>query len=107
MTIWTRGHGRKSSEHVVQPQSSFPLSTTWYLTAASLLHGQVEGVKHSGPTKLVLYFTGATNILYTFGDMLLLCKSSSLILLTSLSPLVSFNVTFIYSRVQQGIHYIA
>ena len=28
---------------------------------------KVEGVKHSGPTKLVLYFTGATNILYTFG----------------------------------------
>lgn len=28
---------------------------------------QVEGVKHSGPSKLVLYFTGATNILYTFG----------------------------------------
>ncbi|GFS42777.1 like AUXIN RESISTANT 2 [Actinidia rufa] len=43
--------------------------TAWYLTIASLLHGQVEGVKHSGPSKLVLYFTGATNILYTFGDM--------------------------------------
>jgi auxin influx carrier (AUX1 LAX family) len=28
---------------------------------------QVEGVAHTGPTKLVLYFTGATNILYTFG----------------------------------------
>lgn len=28
---------------------------------------KVEGVKHSGPDKLVLYFTGATNILYTFG----------------------------------------
>lgn len=28
---------------------------------------KVEGVKHSGPTKMVLYFTGATNILYTFG----------------------------------------
>ncbi|RWW00870.1 hypothetical protein BHE74_00046367 [Ensete ventricosum] len=41
--------------------------TAWYLTIASLLHGQMEGVKHSGPTKLVLYFTGATNILYTFG----------------------------------------
>ncbi|XWS62658.1 hypothetical protein CRYUN_Cryun06bG0029600 [Craigia yunnanensis] len=41
--------------------------TAWYLTIASLLHGQVEGVRHSGPTKLVLYFTGATNILYTFG----------------------------------------
>ncbi|GER50270.1 auxin transporter-like protein 2 [Striga asiatica] len=31
------------------------------------LHCLVEGVKHSGPTKIVLYFTGATNILYTFG----------------------------------------
>ncbi|KAE8667355.1 Auxin transporter-like protein 3 [Hibiscus syriacus] len=41
--------------------------TAWYLTVASLLHGQVDGVQHSGPTKLVLYFTGATNILYTFG----------------------------------------
>ncbi|XP_043703232.1 auxin transporter-like protein 3 isoform X2 [Telopea speciosissima] len=41
--------------------------TAWYLTIASLIHGQVEGVKHSGPTKMVLYFTGATNILYTFG----------------------------------------
>ncbi|KAI5435495.1 variant 6, Auxin transporter-like protein 5 [Lathyrus oleraceus] len=27
----------------------------------------MEGVKHSGPNKMVLYFTGATNILYTFG----------------------------------------
>ncbi|KAK4794914.1 hypothetical protein SAY86_012908 [Trapa natans] len=41
--------------------------TAWYLTLASILHGQVEGVTHSGPTKPVLYFTGATNILYTFG----------------------------------------
>ncbi|XP_028065749.1 auxin transporter-like protein 2 [Camellia sinensis] len=41
--------------------------TAWYLTIAALVHGQVEGVTHSGPTKLVLYFTGATNILYTFG----------------------------------------
>ncbi|EPS66996.1 auxin influx transport protein, partial [Genlisea aurea] len=41
--------------------------TAWYLTIASLIHGQVEGVKHSAPNKMVLYFTGATNILYTFG----------------------------------------
>ncbi|THG16010.1 hypothetical protein TEA_008106 [Camellia sinensis var. sinensis] len=41
--------------------------TAWYLTIASFVHGQVEGVNHSGPKKLVLYFTGATNILYTFG----------------------------------------
>ncbi|THU67992.1 hypothetical protein C4D60_Mb05t30550 [Musa balbisiana] len=41
--------------------------TAWYLTIAAAVHGQVEGVVHSGPTKLVLYFTGATNILYTFG----------------------------------------
>ncbi|KAE8726459.1 Auxin transporter-like protein 1 [Hibiscus syriacus] len=41
--------------------------TAWYLAIAALVHGQAEGVTHSGPTKLVLYFTGATNILYTFG----------------------------------------
>ncbi|KAH0457335.1 hypothetical protein IEQ34_012650 [Dendrobium chrysotoxum] len=47
--------------------------TAWYLTIAAFIHGQVPsnitnpGLVHSGPTKLVLYFTGATNILYTFG----------------------------------------
>ncbi|XP_062204893.1 auxin transporter-like protein 3 [Phragmites australis] len=41
--------------------------TAWYIAVASLLNGQVEGVTHSGPTRIVLYFTGATNILYTFG----------------------------------------
>ncbi|KAL0786031.1 PREDICTED: auxin transporter-like protein 2 [Brassica oleracea var. oleracea] len=41
--------------------------TAWYLTIAALVHGQVEEVTHSAPTKPVLYFTGATNILYTFG----------------------------------------
>ncbi|RAL39271.1 hypothetical protein DM860_002804 [Cuscuta australis] len=41
--------------------------TAWYLAIAAILHGQVEGVTHSAPTKLVWYFTGATNILYTFG----------------------------------------
>ncbi|KAJ6311875.1 hypothetical protein OIU77_013599 [Salix suchowensis] len=41
--------------------------TAWYMTIASLVHGQVDGVTHSGPAKAVLYFTGATNILYTFG----------------------------------------
>ncbi|KAK6120278.1 hypothetical protein DH2020_045969 [Rehmannia glutinosa] len=41
--------------------------TAWYMTIASLVQGQVEDVQHSGPKKLVLYFTGATNILYTFG----------------------------------------
>ncbi|RDY08712.1 Auxin transporter-like protein 2, partial [Mucuna pruriens] len=41
--------------------------TAWYLAIAALIHGQVENVTHTGPTKLVLYFTGATNILYTFG----------------------------------------
>ncbi|GFY83747.1 like AUXIN RESISTANT 1 [Actinidia rufa] len=41
--------------------------TAWYMTIAALIHGQVDNVEHSAPTKLVLYFTGATNILYTFG----------------------------------------
>lgn len=41
--------------------------TAWYLTIAAVVHGQVPNVKHTGPSSLVLYFTGATNILYTFG----------------------------------------
>ncbi|XP_074289550.1 auxin transporter-like protein 4 [Silene latifolia] len=41
--------------------------TAWYLTIAALIHGQDPGVIHSGPNNLELYFTGATNILYTFG----------------------------------------
>uniref|UniRef100_A0A0D9XPH4 Amino acid transporter transmembrane domain-containing protein n=1 Tax=Leersia perrieri TaxID=77586 RepID=A0A0D9XPH4_9ORYZ len=41
--------------------------TAWYLTIAALVNGKVEGVTHTGPSKMVLYFTGATNILYTFG----------------------------------------
>ncbi|KAG8634296.1 hypothetical protein MANES_17G024741v8 [Manihot esculenta] len=41
--------------------------TAWYLTIASLIHGQIDGVEHSGPSTMVLYFTRATNILYTFG----------------------------------------
>ncbi|MCO5575723.1 hypothetical protein L7F22_029526 [Adiantum nelumboides] len=41
--------------------------TAWYLTIAAIVHGQVPDVKHTGASKLVLYFTGATNILYTFG----------------------------------------
>lgn len=41
--------------------------TAWYLTIAALVHGQVAGVTHSAPSRMVLYFTGATNILYTFG----------------------------------------
>ncbi|KAG6530993.1 hypothetical protein ZIOFF_004763 [Zingiber officinale] len=41
--------------------------TAWYLAIAAIVHGQADGVTHSGPTKLMLYFTGATNILYTFG----------------------------------------
>lgn len=36
-------------------------------TFVCCLHKQVETVTHLAPTTLVLYFTGATNILYTFG----------------------------------------
>ncbi|KAH7299350.1 hypothetical protein KP509_24G007000 [Ceratopteris richardii] len=41
--------------------------TAWYLTIAAVENGQVPDVKHTGAKTLVLYFTGATNILYTFG----------------------------------------
>jgi hypothetical protein len=47
-------------------ESNFFLSFFLSFPLFSLLL-QVPGVKHSGPQKLVLYFTGATNILYTFG----------------------------------------
>jgi hypothetical protein len=38
-----------------------------YGDALTVDFAQVDGVTNSGPNKLVLYFTGATNILYTFG----------------------------------------
>ncbi|CAM6025434.1 unnamed protein product [Sphagnum balticum] len=41
--------------------------TAWYMTIAALAHGQIPNVVHSAPTAKVPYFTGATNILYTFG----------------------------------------
>ncbi|EFJ18760.1 hypothetical protein SELMODRAFT_112710 [Selaginella moellendorffii] len=41
--------------------------TAWYMTITALVHGKDPGVKHSAPNNLVQYFTGATNILYTFG----------------------------------------
>ncbi|CAM6087530.1 unnamed protein product [Calypogeia fissa] len=41
--------------------------TGWYMTIGSLVNGQIQDVAHSGPTNEVLFFTGATNILYTFG----------------------------------------
>ncbi|EAY80094.1 hypothetical protein EE612_053740 [Oryza sativa] len=43
--------------------------TAWYLTVAAVVHGKVDGAApRAGPSKtMVLYFTGATNILYTFG----------------------------------------
>ncbi|KAE8721152.1 hypothetical protein F3Y22_tig00016637pilonHSYRG00003 [Hibiscus syriacus] len=41
--------------------------TVWYMAIAALIDGQAEVVTHSGPTKLVLNFTGVANILYAFG----------------------------------------
>ncbi|KAG0576859.1 hypothetical protein M758_UG060600 [Ceratodon purpureus] len=42
--------------------------TSWYMTVSALVYGQAPGATHDGPNSLVLYFTGATNILYTFGS---------------------------------------
>jgi hypothetical protein len=38
-----------------------------YSDALTVDFAQVDSVTHSGPNNMVLYFTGATNILYTFG----------------------------------------
>ncbi|KAJ7521868.1 hypothetical protein O6H91_19G072200 [Diphasiastrum complanatum] len=41
--------------------------TAWYMTIASVAHGQVPNVKLSGAKNLEQYFTGATNLLFAFG----------------------------------------
>lgn len=41
--------------------------TAWYILAATLIHGQTPGVKHTGPRNLVELFTGTTNILFATG----------------------------------------
>ncbi|KAF3795740.1 Auxin transporter-like protein 1 [Nymphaea thermarum] len=42
--------------------------TSAYMTVASIQHGQVENVHHQGPKNMVDFFTGATNILFSFGS---------------------------------------
>ncbi|CAM6068483.1 unnamed protein product [Sphagnum tenellum] len=41
--------------------------TAIYLFAASISHGQIEGVSHTRPDDKVVFFAGATYILYAFG----------------------------------------
>lgn len=41
--------------------------TAWFMFIASLVYGQVEDAKHSGPEHLETFFTGTTNILFAFG----------------------------------------
>lgn len=41
--------------------------TAWFMLIASLVHGQVPNVKHSGPQPAEKFFTGTTNILFAFG----------------------------------------
>jgi auxin influx carrier (AUX1 LAX family) len=61
-------NGQVSPPHSHRHRIRSLLSTTDSASpSSSPTHMQAEGVAHSGPTKLVLYFTGATNILYTFG----------------------------------------
>ncbi|CAA6669121.1 unnamed protein product [Spirodela intermedia] len=42
--------------------------TSAYMTVAAVQHGQIEGATHRGPKKLVDFFTGSTNILFSFGS---------------------------------------
>ncbi|KAJ7519732.1 hypothetical protein O6H91_20G053800 [Diphasiastrum complanatum] len=41
--------------------------TAWYLTISAATIGQQPDATHSAPSSLVPYFTGATNLLFTFG----------------------------------------
>lgn len=42
--------------------------TSAYMTVAALQHGQIDNVKHQGPKSMVQFFSGATNILFSFGS---------------------------------------
>ncbi|XP_058077054.1 auxin transporter-like protein 1 [Magnolia sinica] len=42
--------------------------TSAYMTVAAVQHGQIGQVTHQGPQNLVDFFTGATNILFSFGS---------------------------------------
>ncbi|XP_058084118.1 auxin transporter-like protein 2, partial [Magnolia sinica] len=44
--------------------------TSAYMTVAAIQHGQIANVKHQGPENMVDFFTGATNILFTFGSQI-------------------------------------
>ncbi len=41
--------------------------TAWYMMGTAVHEGQQPGVTHSGPFDPQQFFTGATNILFTFG----------------------------------------
>ncbi|ONK63357.1 uncharacterized protein A4U43_C07F14210 [Asparagus officinalis] len=42
--------------------------TSLYMTLAAVKHGQIKNVQHQGPNNLLDFFTGATNILFSFGS---------------------------------------
>ncbi|KAL5996202.1 hypothetical protein ACLOJK_026276 [Asimina triloba] len=42
--------------------------TSAYMTVAAVKHGQVGEVHHQGPKNMINFFTGATNILFSFGS---------------------------------------
>ncbi|XP_058082542.1 auxin transporter-like protein 4 isoform X2 [Magnolia sinica] len=44
--------------------------TSAYMVVAAIQHGQIANVKHQGPKNMVDFFTGATNILFTFGSQI-------------------------------------
>lgn len=41
--------------------------TAWYMMGTAVHEGQQPGVTHAGPLDPQQFFTGATNILFTFG----------------------------------------
>ncbi|KAJ7518936.1 hypothetical protein O6H91_20G016100 [Diphasiastrum complanatum] len=66
--------------------------TAWYLTIAAATHGQIPNVKHSGAKNLVLYFTGATNLLFTFGG-----HSVTVEIMDAMWRPRKFKVTYLYT----------
>ncbi|XP_077218757.1 auxin transporter-like protein 2 [Tasmannia lanceolata] len=42
--------------------------TSAYMTVAGIQHGQIGDVSHQGPKSMIDFFTGSTNILFSFGS---------------------------------------
>ena len=79
-------HQKMNTDHIITHWCYI----NWYFTIFNGFELQVKWVIHTGPKKLVLYFTGATNILYTFGGHAVTVWAFTFLLLFSFRSFTCF-----------------